>query len=477
MTKTDCGWAILYSSCSGIGNRVLEFLTRETGKYILRETGTYAVYTLPCLNVAGKNENDLPEKNLIIVGTLTENALLRRFIQLEELPPDGSLVRVIPHPVCEGKQIVLIAALTQENVLYGAVDFVERFLPLSAPQQSMVDNPHYRDRFFSKPFPVTDFANAPHSTVRSIFTWGHTIHDFRKYFQDLARLKFNRVIIWNEYPPVNAREVQEYANSWGIRIYWGFAWGWSTNCAKSFSRDPETLSDAIAEEWRTVWRDLGGDGIYFQTFTELWRDQVDGSSVAENAVALVNMTAKKILAEKPDLKIIFGLHAPSVKEQLDVIAQTDPRLEILWENCGDFPHNSTGIKNPEADLEFVRKVLEEKNRKKGFAVKCQMMMDWGNFKHQAGPYMLGCASEDMREHDQHFADVVWGHLMPDWLTHGRIAYDLVKCLHAAGEDIELNLVGSLSGTIRFPTRLMAALFWRSDEAYDSIFRRCVSARG
>ena len=68
MTKTDCGWAILYSSCSGIGNRVLEFLTRETGKYILRETGTYAVYTLPCLNVAGKNENDLPEKNLIIVA-------------------------------------------------------------------------------------------------------------------------------------------------------------------------------------------------------------------------------------------------------------------------------------------------------------------------------------------------------------------------------------------------------------------------
>ncbi len=47
-------------------------------------------------------------------------------------------------------------------------------------------------------------------------------------------MRFNGVILWNNQPPVNARDVVECAHSWGISVLWGFAWGWSTNCRVHF---------------------------------------------------------------------------------------------------------------------------------------------------------------------------------------------------------------------------------------------------
>ena len=466
MSKAVCGWKLLYSSCSGVEGRALEYLTGEIGKYILRDPGVYAVFTLPCEKVTS---DSLPDCDAIVLGTLTENPLLRRFIRAEEIPAKGSLVRIVSNPEQAGKQLILIAGSDPVNVLYGAIDLMERIVPDSAPVSG--DNLHYQNRVFRVPFPERDFANTPATdAVRSVFTWGHTINDYREYLRNLARMKFNRVILWNEYPVLNAQEVIDYAHSWGIEVYWGFAWGWSVNCAESMEQDVETLSDSIVEEWKTLWRGMGGDGIYFQTFTEQWRDEVNGESIARKAIEVVNRTAGRIFAEAPDLKIIFGLHLVSVKNELPVIATADPRLEILWENCGNFPHNTGGLVDPAADMAAVEKLLEDKIHPLGFVLKCQMMMDWVDFKHQAGPYVLGCASPEVVAHDRAFADQFWKFMEQDWLKHGRVAYDVVKRLHSA-RVAELNLVGNLTGKLHFPTMLAAELFWNTDEDYETIFAR------
>ena len=48
-------------------------------------------------------------------------------------------------------------------------------------------------------------------------------------------------------------------------------------------------------------------------------------------------TAALFFEHEPALELQFGLHATSVKHQLDYIRQVDPRIRIVWEDCGAFP--------------------------------------------------------------------------------------------------------------------------------------------
>lgn len=135
MGKAVCGWKLLYSSCSGEEGRALEYLTGEIGKYILRDPGVYAVFTLPCEKVTS---DSLPDCDAIVLGTLAENPLLQRFIRAEEIPAKGSLVRIVSNPEQTGKQLILIAGSDPVNVLYGAIDLMERIVPESAPSPAII---------------------------------------------------------------------------------------------------------------------------------------------------------------------------------------------------------------------------------------------------------------------------------------------------------------------------------------------------
>ena len=48
----------------------------------------------------------------------------------------------------------------------------------------------------------------------------------------MARLKFNELIIWNDFVPLNIREVIDYAHSYGIKVNLGYSWGWIDGCNK-----------------------------------------------------------------------------------------------------------------------------------------------------------------------------------------------------------------------------------------------------
>ncbi|MBO5669983.1 MAG: hypothetical protein J6S41_00405, partial [Clostridia bacterium] len=47
----------------------------------------------------------------------------------------------------------------------------------------------------------------------------------------------------------------------------------------------------------------------------------------------------------------FGLHATSVNTHLDSIARVDKRVEIVWEDCGEFPYGYTPRVESEAEFE------------------------------------------------------------------------------------------------------------------------------
>lgn len=117
-----------------------------------------------------------------------------------------------------------------------------------------------------------------------IWSWGHVIYDYRGFLDNMKRLGMNSVIIWNDIVPLNSEDVLDYAHSLGIKVIWGFAWGWVDKCGENVkSIDAEALqklSDDIADTFAGDYQRISPDGIYFQSFTELGSDSINGVSVA-----------------------------------------------------------------------------------------------------------------------------------------------------------------------------------------------------
>ena len=466
VASVDRTWKIVYGTTEGPEGRALELLSSEVGSLYVRDPGVYTLHVLPCER-AGAAE--VPRMtNAFVIGTLRSNAELAKLLQPGDVPKGGYLVRTMK---TDAGQRVVIAGDTPAAVVWAAADFVDDGLNALAVRKW--DGLRSRAEIFQKPsLGAYESRRSPKTKTRSVFTWAHVIDDYRAYFRNLARLRFNEVILWNNCPPVNAREVSDCARSWGISVLWGYAWGWTTNCSNVDFAHLDRLEDDIVREWREVWHPLGGDGIYFQSFTELGKETIGGRSIADAVVGLVNRVTKRIRAESPAERIVFGLHAMSVAKRIDVIDKTDPTVEILWEDCGGFPFNLGRGFDPQAHLQLTDRILAQ-DREVGLVLKGMLVQDWMQFAYQAGPYVLGCASVSTREEDARVADALWTPYLAVWEEKGRVAYDLVRHVQSArpGRPAALNAAVNANGDIRFPLALVAEMFWSADEPYDVLVRR------
>ena len=464
-------WKCVYSSVEGPQGKALKILTETVTKHTMRDHQT----TTPHVFAMEKDGTSIEraKKHRIVVGMPSENTTLAKYLKPGDVPKGGYLIRTVSE---NGSHSILIAGDTPEAVLWGVFDFADVALHEIAmkglgdklPVGRQVRLEHV---FSIRNMPEYERRCEPENEVRSLFTWGYMIDDYRSFFREMARARLNRIIVWNKYPPVNSDAVVREAHDWGIKVYWGFAWGWQHNmCANSPTRDLSKLADDIVAEWRSVWKPLSGDGIYFQTFTEQEREDINGRSIASMAVEVVNAASRRIHAESPDTDIVFGLHAMSVKNRLAEIEQTDKNIEILWEDCGGFPyHEETG--NPDAG--FVMKVTDTL-RPVGLVWKCQLRQDWTCWAHQSGPFMLGEAGEWALARDRAVAKPLHRAFDSDWIRRGRIAYDHLKAIRSAGRKVkELNVVTEYNPPFAFSTLLQTEMFWSTKEPYETLLDRAL----
>ena len=464
-------WKCVYSSVEGPQGKALKILTETVTKHTMRDHQT----TTPHVFAMEKDGTliERAKKHRIVVGMPSENTTLAKYLKPGDVPKGGYLIRTVSE---NGSHSILIAGDTPEAVLWGVFDFADVALHEIAmkglgdklPVGRQVRLEHV---FSIRNMPEYERRCEPENEVRSLFTWGYMIDDYRSFFREMARARLNRIIVWNKYPPVNSDAVVREAHDWGIKVYWGFAWGWQHNmCANSPTRDLSKLADDIVAEWRSVWKPLSGDGIYFQTFTEQEREDINGRSIASMAVEVVNAASRRIHAESPDTDIVFGLHAMSVKNRLAEIEQTDKNIEILWEDCGGFPyHEETG--NPDAG--FVMKMTDTL-RPVGLVWKCQLRQDWTCWAHQSGPFMLGEAGEWALARDRAVAKPLHRAFDSDWIKRGRIAYDHLKAIRSAGRKVkELNVVTEYNPPFAFSTLLQTEMFWSTKEPYETLLDRAL----
>jgi len=469
-------WEIVYSRYEGMQAKAMQLLSAEVGYRVTRDPGVYTLYVLPCV----QESSVLPEKCAIIIGRREESALLQQYIKPEEVPEDGYCIRVMKNPVNEIYNWILIAGADDASLYYGAVDFLDHYL-VQHSHYPMCDNNETLD--FELPDSI--HISKPQTKRRMIFTWGHPINDYRLFMRNMARLKLNEVIIWNDFCPVNAREIMEYAHEWGIRVIWGFAWGWIDGCGNIKSIDDDYLANvkqAVLDKFEKEYAHLDLDGIYFQSFTEVWDSQIGGRSIAETVVRLVNETADELIARHPGLEIQFGLHANSVRNNLEAISRTDPRVEIIWENHDAFPINSEPDFQEENAFEstsdFIKKILDLRpGAKVGILYKGYCTLDWSKFAYQRGPFLLGEAHPRLIAHDTALREQRWRFLQGQWMQYGESAQRISQLIHELDPEgnVALGMAGMFDDGIWFPEAVSSHMFWNSDGTYERTMRE-VSAR-
>ena len=477
--KKQTAWKIVYTDFSDMERRAVELLNREAGKNIIRNTGVYTLYVLP---LEKESADTKIKDNAFVVGVWDKSPLIQSLVSKNEIPPKGYFLRVMDNPANENGSIVVITGNEQADLFYGAEAFLDAYAVKFAPNGGGL---FFTDNLFDMKLPIATYASAPKFATRGIFSWGHCINDYRTYLRTMARLGLNQLILWNDFTPLNAKDVVEYAHSYGIEVIWGFSWGWTSGgCKSTTSLDNEYLSNLKEQVLQKFEREyLGqGDGIYFQSFTERKDDSIGGRSIADAVTDFVNDTAGELLKRYPTLRIQFGLHATSVKNHLSAIAKVDKRVEILWEDGGEFPFNfgnarihdyETFNKEFEETLAFTKEILLLRglDAPTGIVYKGFMKLDWTRFAHQTGPFILGENAEEIQNHDRQIRDDAWRGLTADWLKNGAYAHRFTSLIYELTKgNVNMCMAGTFDGGTYFPQAVCAEMFWDPEREYPEIMK-------
>lgn len=471
MKQTD--WTIIYNSYEGPEKRAVDLLSKEVGKHLIRQTNVYTIYVLPCR----KDGYELT-KNAIILGCYDESKTVQKFTAREEVPADGFLVKVIENPQDPEGRLVILTAHSPRELFYAAVSFVDDYIPGYAPRNGANLMP---DLIFDTPLQLCSYTETPDHKTRSVFTWAHPINNYRAYIDNMARLKLNELILWNDFVPLNIAEVIDYAHSYGIAVNLGYSWGWLNHqCAGITDVSDAALvkmKDEIIRKYEVEYAPTNCDGIYFQSFTERKDEYIGGRLIAEAVTSLVNMTCGELLEKYPGLKLQFGLHASSVRAHLDEIAKVDPRVQILWEDCGTFPYNYRTYVSDEEKYEktmaFTKQLLNLRGgRNVGLVFKSVMMLDWTRFEYQSGPFVMGENHPDIIAHDKRMRARSWREYTADWLRNGDRAQQMVKFINdnKLGE-VDMCLAGTFDGGIYMPQAIYAQMLRSMDDDYGDILQK------
>ncbi len=472
-------WLLVVDSYEGISKTAVNMLSGFVSGLIS--------YVLPIKHVSDVTQAELTERNVIAVGKLETHPLLSAYAQKELLcvpkTAEGYAIYVGKTPGQENSQTIAIAGADENGVLYGCMQFMGEYCGDVLYQEGYI----WGKSFFENPLERTllpwKTSAVPAVKTRAIWTWGYVIYDYKSFFENMARLRLNEVVIWNDYVPFNAKEVVAYAHTLGIKVIWGFAWGWANKCAETIETlcSEERLRNLKAEvlaTYETQYAQAGGDGIYFQSFTELNEDKVNGKCIAEIVTELVNDISSTLLERFPDLHIQFGLHATSVKRHLPVLQNVDKRIHIVWEDCGAFPYHyyTDKVENFNETYDFTQTLLKLRgeNERFGAVIKGMMNLDWGTFEHHTGSYILGERTKTFLRERQLKKDKVWKVVRGGWLKNAEYVRKIISLIAKDGnEPIVEALVedAMLENKITLPVAIFAQTLWTPDDDVETIIAR------
>ncbi len=323
-----------------------------------------------------QNDTVLGQKGqeLIVAGTFENNPFIRHLVNIgfvvDIKKQQGYSIRCAPNPEDKNNWILAIVGADVQGALYGLRDLEHYYLK----NFKVVDG-----KLLATSFEVTDY---PRVENRGHWGWGVNVPDKKAWMENMSRWKLNELIEWDNYPPEKAKEYVEFAHSRGIKLIWGFGWGWNIDwnyeipagfdhgkgkdvqmCGSSeFNR--AFFKREILKKVRELYVPSGCDGVYFQSFTEGPKcecDQCRQKTMGQVLVEFVNPIVAEIKSEFPNLWISCGVHANFGK--YDELKDLDPRCNIYWENC----NSATSIRGKNEDFGYINKDIPYEH---GFSKTC-----------------------------------------------------------------------------------------------------------
>ncbi len=406
---------------------------------------------------------DLKEKEnfrCIYIGTKKDNPYIAEHSQKILSQKEEYYIKVTPDSV-------IVEGYDDAGVLYGCIDFYNKYIVKYENQDTR--GAYFKDILKNEKMPEFELSSAPSVKNRGIWTWGHVIYNYRGFIDNMMKLKMNTIIIWNDFVPVNAKEMIDYAHSCNIKVIWGYSWLWDTKCAKVNMDTIYDGIDSILEKFEKEYKELNVDGIYFQSFTELNQEKIGDVLVADAVTKFVNTTAEKFFGKFGEMELQFGIHATSVKEKLEYIKNTDPRIRLYWEDCGSFPfdYDPQKIDKYDETKAFVKKTAHLRdNEKYGAVTKGLVYLDWGEFEHLEGSFYLGKCSKKVAKNRIERKNRIWRYIQAQWIANADKAYDMFKtmCDECYGDLYITALVedGMFEENIMYPVALYSEMLWDTD---------------
>jgi hypothetical protein len=478
-------WVLIYGpgSESGPDAYALEELYRKIQAFLPYVVGLYP---------AAQVTPEIQENHLILIGTLQDNPWLSQVLP-QALPHDagGYCISCAVSPWHPGRRVIGIAGIDDAGVLYGVQDFITRILLATGIPEKPTP-----ERLRQALDGIGDHFICEHPRIasRGIWTWGYVIYDYRRFLDKMASLKLNLLTIWNDIPPLNCRQVIEYAHARGVRVFLGFPWGWGMNLDITQPADRQRIKEMVLAHYQEYYTGLGMDGIYFQTLTEHHHTELGGQPVASIVCEMVNDIAHGLFQLNPGLKIQFGLHATSILERYPELAALDERITIVWEDAGVLPYSYIpAIERPasesaelrldtfDATVEYSRKLATFRpGAEFAMVPKGWSCLDWpGEFEHH-GPFLLGVRDPAFIQGRMHARQPYWERINRLWLKHYRYAVQfyraMLACKPARMSVAGLVEDGLFEACIQPSVALFAETLWNPERDEDEILQLALMPR-
>ena len=477
-------WSIIYGAYDGVEGFAVNELQAAVQRY------------LPYVVEVRSAPSGLPEaaglpatgEHLMLVGTPADSPLIGELVRqgliARPTREQGYTITCAASPYAEGARLVAIAGFDAPGVLYGVEDFCAHVLAAGISP----DGPAHRREAFDR-MPDCALAGSPAIAARGLWTWGYVIYDYRRFIDHMARLKLNRLTVWNDCPPLNCRAVIDYAHTRGVDVILGFHWGWGLSLDLANAADRETIRGEVLRTYRENYRGLGMDGIYFQTLTEHSHTEMGGRSVAALVCELVNEVAGALLALDPDLYIQFGLHATSIRDRWAELAALDPRVSIVWEDAGVIPYAYDpvtagyslawdAVATPEGTIEYSRKLATLRpGCEFGMVPKGWICLRWAEEFEHHGPFILGERDPSFIRRRLADRQPRWDAVNALWLRNYRHAVRFYReMLDVASKMTVAGLVedGMFEDAIQPSVALFAQTLWDPTRDEDEILQLSLS---
>ena len=402
LTPGEKRWTILYGADKGLEHQALLELYRGFSLYVnyvlpVRaakdvDSKTLALQLKPGTDRQNRRYQPACE-HVVLLGTAKTNPIIADLVDRKVIPAptgaQGFTLWIGNSPWNAEHRLIVIAGADAAGVYYGAQELLASLSDNSVP----LDKPVGRRASLVK---MADRVSVETPAVkeRGIWTWGYVIYDYRRFLDNMARLKFNMLTIWNSEAPLNLPEICDYAHQRGIKIIAGFNWGWGYKRDISTAEGRQFIKELALDAYREEYAGSPIDGIYFQSETEHKTQEINGRTVAAWCCDMVNEIAREFYAIDPKLSIQFGLHATSIRDHYTDLDGLDPRIIITWEDAGALPFSYSP--NPDFDDGYEKTLAYSKQLAafrpgSPFALvpKGWLSLRWDDEYAKHGPLLLG----------------------------------------------------------------------------------------